>query len=547
MKQPGANSQDNRSALPANIAYVGAPLLGLRRGRRFKLRNRGEADEILLARRPYYVGVVLLLLLSVLLGQAILFVAAILLLALILIPEMWYRYGQSQLSVERNPATSRAVFGDTTEISLVVENRKPLPLPSLTIADDFPDALPVLGMRLRLASKQETATLSNTMALWAYQRVTRRYRIHAIARGAYRFGPMVLRTSDPFGILTREKTLDATAVLLVHPLVAPIERFGLPSHSPFGERRSSRRLLEDPLRVSGIRTYEPGDEPRRIHWKATARTGVLQSKVYEPATRHTLTIFLETRTYPRALMGYDPSLVELVVSAAASVAMWGLDQGYAVGLYSNGNLAMPEFDGTHLTPASRPKMSLRTDASPNESDRDWSLQRLRSAASLRLRIPPASRPEQAPRILDGLARLLPYYGYPMHDIVTSEAARLPFGATIVYIGTETVLAVPLILALRQLRARGHAVTLLLAKSELAGDDAPDGTLYLADLPVHSIGGRERWHEMEADVLGPGAGRKASSVAEDSTRADTGRTEEGGAHAAPQHTGGWRKARPLVVE
>lgn len=573
MKEPGSGSQNDRSALPANLRYVGAPTLGMRRIRRFKLRNQNDPDEVLSARRPYYVGILLLIIASIIFGQPLLFVAGILLLTLILVPEIWYRYGLSQLTVERRPATPRAVFGDTTEVSLVVENRKPLPMPSLDIADDFPDALPILGMRLRLSSKQDTAILSNVVSLWAYQRVRRRYRLRAVARGAYHFGPMTLRASDPFGILTREKIVEAPAVLLVHPLVAPIERFGLPSHAPFGEHKSPRRLLEDPLRVSGIRAYEPGDEPRRIHWKATARTGTLQSKMYEPATRHTLAIFLETRTFARALMGYDPVLIELVISAAASVGMWALDQRYAVGLYSNGNVAMPEFDGEHVASPSPTQQPQATPTS-TDLDRDLPLRRAQAAASLRLRIPPASRPEQATRLLDGLARLLPYYGHAMNDIVASEASRLPFGATVVYIGAEAAVDVPLILALRQLRARGHAVTLLLARSEHTEDAAPSRALFLADLPVHYIGGRERWHELESDVLGPDAGRKASSVmksslpAPDAPRATatssatppnhdgnsgeettpgTKETEQHGSTGAPQHADNWRGSRPLVVE
>jgi uncharacterized protein (DUF58 family) len=556
MKQSRASSRERAPQELDSLNFSSGTVYMRRRIRRFKLRNRGEEDEVLSARRPYYVGIVLLMILSIFFGQALLFIAAILLLAIIVTPEIWYRYGLRQLTVERRPATTRAVFGDTTEISLVVENRKPLPLPSLDIADDFPDALPVVGMRLRLSSKQDTAILSNLVALWAYQRLRRRYRVHAVARGAYRFGPMTLRASDPFGILTREVVLDAPAVLLVHPLVAPLERFGLPSHAPFGERKSPRRLLEDPLRVSGIRAYEPGDEPRRIHWKATARTGTLQSKVYEPATRHTVAIFLETRTYSRAFMGYDPDLVELVISAAASVAMWGLGQGYAVGLYSNGNVAMPELNSEHIASGiatEQPRAATTADA----TETDWSQQRLRAAATLRLRIPPASRTEQGTRLLDGLARLLPYYGHPMNDIIATEAARLSFGATIVYIGTESAVDVPLILALRQLRARGHEVTLLLARSDLAGDAVPSNALYLADLPVHYIGGRERWHELEGDVLGPDARRKATSVrksdapspdpARETTadmHANTRRTEQRGATGTPQHTGG---SRPLVVE
>lgn len=570
MREPGSEQPEISSdPIPVNIQYVGAPtpLLGRRRLRHFKPRNRGVADEVLSARRPYYVGIALLLIASVLFGQALLFVAAILLFALIALPEVWYRYGFGQLTIERRPATPRAVFGDTTEITLVVENRKPLPLPALTIADDFPDPLPVVGRRLRLSSKQETAVLSNVLALWAYQRVRRRYYVRAVARGAYRFGPMTIQASDPFGILTREQVREEAAVLLVHPLVAPLERFGLPPNAPFGERKSPRRLLEDPLRVSGIRAYAPGDEPRRIHWKATARTGALQSKVYEPATRHTLTIFLETRTYVRALLGYDPALVELVTSAAASVAVWSLEQGYAVGLYSNGSVAMPEFDGERAAPPTAGKAHPPTGA--ERSARELRIERARAAASLRLRIAPAARAEQAERLLDGLARLLPYYGHPMHDILSTEGARLPFGATVVFIGAETTVDVPLILALRQLRARGHAVSLLLARSDLPGDTA-DGAMYLADLPVHYIGGRERWKELEADVLGADAGRRASSVMKDQARGggsaatppngDSDATPQGeisgkedephGARAAeetPFHAGDWRRSRPLVVE
>ncbi|HEX6818072.1 MAG TPA: DUF58 domain-containing protein [Ktedonobacterales bacterium] len=581
MKQPGA--RENSPMDPDRITFVGGvPLRRWIHG--FRLRRSGEEDEVLSARRPYYFGIVFLALLSIIFQQPLLFISALLLLALVVTPEIWYRYGLRALAVERRPATPRAVFGDTVEVTLSVENRKLLPLPSLEIADDFPEGLPVLGMRLRPSAKPETSVLPNTLALWAYQRVRRRYRIRAVARGAYRFGPMTLRASDPFGILSRETVLEAPSVLLVHPLVAPIERFGLPSHAPFGERKSPRRLLEDPLRVSGIRPYELGDEPRRIHWKATARTGSLQSKVYEPATRHTLAIFLETRTFPRALMGYDPLLVELAITAAASVAMWSLDQRFAVGLYSNGTVAMPEFESERLVatgPASSaahmsptpPAQASQRDADPDAASPARRIEQAQAAASLRLRIPPASRPEQATRLLDGLARLLPFYGLPMHEIVTTEAPRLPFGATIVYIGTQAAVDVPLILALRQLRARGHPITLLLTHSDIGGDANPDGELFLAGLPVHSIGGRERWSELEADILGPDVGRKASSVVKRDThesgmpatpaaafgvfpdepatvsdrRASTDRTEQHGAVGSQQHANDWRTSRPLVVE
>jgi uncharacterized protein (DUF58 family) len=333
--------------------------------------------------------------------------------------------------------------------------------------------------------------LEHTLALWAYQRVRRRYTVHAVERGAYRLGAMKLRTTDPFGILQREVVQDQQALLLVHPLIAPLERFGLPPNAPFGERQAPRRLLEDPLRVAGTRAYMPGDEPRRIHWKATARTGALQSKVYDPATRHTLILLLDVRTLSRVLMSYDPALVELAMSAAASVAAWAYEHRYAVGLYANGPLNAPELDVP--LPVDHGQLT-----EEERVQRAIALQ----AGGLRLRIPPSARPEQLTRILDGLARLQPYYGLPMERVIAAEQHGVPFGASIVHIGTQALVDVPLIVALRQLKQRGHAVTLLLTKSGSA--DAPDAdhSLQLAGLPTFTVGGRELWEELVSDVLDP---------------------------------------------
>lgn len=492
-----------------------------------------DAQEALRNRRLFYYAAVVLALVSVLVRQPLLFVVALLVVALTAMPEIWYRYGLRQLVVSRSPETTRAVFGDRTMVTLRIENRKLLPLPFLEVEDEFPDALPVEGMRLGPSARPERATLANTVSLWAYERVRRRYHVHAVARGAYRFGPMTLRVGDPFGILTREATADVGATLLVHPLVAPIERFGIASRAPFGDRKAPRRLLEDPLRVSGIRDYQPGDEPRRIHWKATARTGSLQSKVYEPSTRHTLAIFIEVRTYNRSLMGYDPHLVELAITAAASVATWALEQKYAVGVYSNGTVSSADLDGAPLAHRGTASPLGQNDSGGVEgqpagtnASRAGEVPATgdnlaRIGSSLRLRVPPSARSEQAVKILDGLARLLPYYGLPMDRLIASEQHRLPFGATVVYIGAEAAVDVPLIVALRRLREKGHAVSLLLtraddAESAAAGQSPPgDGLLHLADLPIHYLGGRQLWRDLEADVLGHDIERKASSYTQQS--------------------------------
>jgi uncharacterized protein (DUF58 family) len=395
-----------------------------------KREPRAPADESLVRWHWLYLLAVLFGVASIVLRQPLLMVAGLLVLVMAGVVEVWYRYGLRGLRVWHELDATRVAFGDEAVLRLVLENRKPLPLPFCEIEDECPESLPVRGLRLGPSSKVERALLRDSLALWAYQRVRRSYHLHAAARGAFRFGPMTVRTGDPFGLLPREVTYSRPVTLLVHPLVAPIEKLGLPAQAPFGERKSPRRVLEDPLRFSGIRDYAPGDEPRRIHWKATARTGMLQSKIYEPSTRHTLMIFLDARTFSRLIGGYDPALVELAISTAASVAVWGVEQRYAVGVISNGALTSIEGDLT---------AGVRSEGGDDEQAGDRLAREIaRVGAGMYLHLSPSAHRDQPVRILDGLARLLPYYGQPMEHVIASEEQRLPPGTTVVYIGAETV-------------------------------------------------------------------------------------------------------------
>ncbi len=439
-------------------------------------------DDTLRARRPLYIATILVLVASLVLQQSALFLTGLLLAVLALLPEIWYRFGLRALTLDTELSTARAEFGDTLEVTVVVENRKLLPLPWLQVDDEFPDELPVIGVHLDPTGRDERARLRNTLALWAYQRVRRRVRVRAAVRGAYQFGPIAARVTDPFGILVQEGHTTKTASLLVYPLIAPIERFGLEARALFGERATPQRLLEDPLRIAGVRAYAPGDEPRRIHWKATARTGSLQSKIYEPSSRHTVVIFLDTRTFRNALFGAMPELVELATSAAASVAVWAMEQGYSVGLMSNGTLsAVGEELGAQ------------------------------GGSTFRLRVPPSARPEQFALLLSGLARLQPHYVIPIEQVMAGEQPRLARGSSVIYIGAEAMLDVPVILQLRRLRSLGHSVTLLLSTGDVeSGGREDEHVIQLPNLPTHYLGGVSAWHELVADVLGPGALRRASS-------------------------------------
>lgn len=95
-----------------------------------------------------------------------------------------------------------------------------------------------------------------------------------------------------------------------------------------------RRVLEDPLRFAGVHSYRPGDNARHVHWRATARTGQLQIKEFDPSDTLSLTIAVDVQTLPRTYE-YLADALEYVVMAAASIAIHALDEHYMVGVCAN--------------------------------------------------------------------------------------------------------------------------------------------------------------------------------------------------------------------
>jgi len=431
-------------------------------------------ERSLLRRRPWYVLTALLLLLCALTRQPVVFFAAGFTLVLAVLPEWWYRVGLRHLRIAHHLSLEHACFGEQVTLSLHVENHKWLPLPWVEIEDEIPAVVELLNGTVAPTYKPERNVMINACSLWSFQRVTRRYHLRCVQRGAHVFGPTTVRSSDPFGWLVQEERLEARTTLVVYPLLAPLSAFGLPARFPFGDRSAPQRLLEDPLRVAGVRAYQWGDEPRRIHWKASARTGILQSKQYEPATQHRLFLFLETRTFLEFWLGIDPDLQEFTISAAASIARWALEEGYLVGLATNGFLPA-------LSPAAPARQrSLLTYA----------------------RVPMARGTRQQARVLETLGRLVTYFSLPLAEVIEAERASLPYGTTILLISPARTLARETVQRLLDVRQQGMAVHLALTGAQEQALPSLANTF-----TVHWLGGKEVWHELLQASAGTHARRE----------------------------------------
>jgi len=466
-------------------------------------------------KKQWYYLCIAIFLLGLLLRQPLLLVIGLLGVLVLAATDIWAKFCLQDLHFQRQFSEKRVLFGEEITLSLTVENAKLLPLPWLEIEDNVPRPLTIRGRHLRVSTSSNMVVLENLFSLRWYERVTRSYTVLCNARGVHTFGPTVLRSGDVFGFLNRQETFSNRQYLLVYPLVVPLTRFGLPSRHPFGDNRAPRRLLEDPSHVIGVRDYMYGDDLRRVHWKATARMMQLQSKVYQATTTYTLVLFLNVVSQLDAWYGIRPELQELTICATTSVADWALDQGYAVGLYANSIMYMPEMgmstSASH-SPSSNDESSGFSPASPSipNTEGEEKEERLEAVVAdqlkrRRIHLPPASNEEQRKRIMEVLARIQSYFGSSIEDLIQTERTRLPAGATVVVV-TSTI-SDPLLDMLSRVKQSGHSVTILYV------GDAPLAAK-LAGVTVYHIGGEETWKELIASYSGAGTNLSSASESPD---------------------------------
>lgn len=437
-----------------------------------------RAMEPLKQRRLWYVLALALAILSVVVRQPLVLLAALLTFVIAFVPELWYRRTLRYLEIWQEVDQHHLFFGEEVIFSMSIENQKFLPLSWLRVENPIIPPLTILNEES--GKREKIGVIENVWMLWSLQRVTRCFRLRGYARGMYTFGPVKLRSGDPFGWLVRDLTLPMTSTLLIYPPIVPLADFDLSFLHPSGEHLTLRCVIEDPLRIAGIRDYQIGDDPRRIHWKATARTGSLRSKIYEHSSSPRLLLLLDVENYSRAWMGIDLEMQEMCISLAASLAVMALDEGCMVGLLTNGAV---------MTPISERVSTDQMSAQPVFEQSEIGTPRVFDVSAPGVSVPFALNPGQYERLLSTLARLVPYESCKVEALIDREESLFENGATIILISAATTLKESIVERLLDRRRGGAAVYLV-----LLGDEEGKDVTETYDLPVHYLG-REKWHEL----------------------------------------------------
>jgi uncharacterized protein (DUF58 family) len=394
--------------------------------------------------RNFILFLVILFLIAAFLHVDFYFTIAYLFFAVYGLSRLWLTRAVKGLHVKRN-FVERAFCGDRVRVELVLHERSWLPLPWLQVDELLP--LPLVSSPFR----------TEVISLGPHQQQCLSYTLTCHQRGYYPVGPLTLRTGDLLGAIRQPPIHIEAERIIVYPRIVPLSRLGLPTHSPLAALPARSPLFEDQTRLLGVRDYQAGDSPRRIHWTASASAGRLLVKRYQPAiARETLICLdLDEANY-EGRRRYTAT--ELAIVVAASIA-------------------------NHIVIHEKLPVGLASEAHDSVSGKP-----------AHFFLAPRSERAHLMKLLETLARVQVTTATPFADILRRESLRLPWGATLAVITGKASEA--LFDSLVYLKRAGFAVALILV------DPPHDPRLASIEkqgqafaVPVHHV-----WREMDTGVL-----------------------------------------------
>jgi uncharacterized protein (DUF58 family) len=226
----------------------------------------------------------------------------------------------------RRELPSRAYEEDVVTVTLTVRYSGFLPL-HLTEVQDWSPIEPVPGKSVVIPELRAGGTQISYTA-----KCDR-------GRGRFTMGPIKVILSDPLGFFRVTRPIAELSELIVYPRTFAIRDLGIR-----GMQSAALTNTSSPLRVGqtplfyGTREYQSGDNPRWIHWRASARWGRLILKEFETPSNLEITCFLDLNRATLCGLGRG-SNIEQGISIAASLAEYAELKGYPFQLVAEGEEA----------------------------------------------------------------------------------------------------------------------------------------------------------------------------------------------------------------
>lgn len=150
--------------------------------------------------------------------------------------------------------------------------------------------------------------------LAARSTATASYQLPTSTRGVIELGPLIAELRDPLGLLRRTRPVAGVDHVLVAPRTFSVPMPDLGS-GPLGRHLLGQARRLGPGEFHSLREYADGDEPKTIHWRASARTDKLLVKQHtvEGLRRAVVLLDIDPGSYA------DAASFERAITVAASL------------------------------------------------------------------------------------------------------------------------------------------------------------------------------------------------------------------------------------
>lgn len=178
---------------------------------------------------------------------------------------LWSRKGM----FARRETMEKLSNGDLNEIKIYLENKYPYPV-WLKVVDELPVQF-------------QARDIAFNAYLGPFGKKILNYKVRPVRRGEYTFGTVNVLVATVLGMVQRKFTFDNEMNVPVYPSFIQMRKYELLaiSHRLVDAGIKKIRKVGTNTEFDAIKEYVPGDDPRTVNWKATARKSRLMVNTYQ--------------------------------------------------------------------------------------------------------------------------------------------------------------------------------------------------------------------------------------------------------------------------
>ena len=196
----------------------------------------------------------------------------------------WMTFGMLQAAKVGRLVPQRAMQGELFSVEVSLKNTRPLfAIWMMSVRDEVSHT----------REKLDATVLFSRVSPRTSQ--TGQYQLRLAWRGRHRFGPVRVASRFPLGLVERQRIFSISGEVLIYPRIGRISpgwRQRLDGATELVTRNQPHHgVFHDDFQR--LREFRPGDNPRAIHWRSTARRGELILREFQQNREHTLAIVLD--------------------------------------------------------------------------------------------------------------------------------------------------------------------------------------------------------------------------------------------------------------